>query len=208
MDFLQLLTGRRVEWLASQVTGQQVSTDLLFPAAAALAVILIAITASAIGRRKRSIRRVEWGRQATIEGQIRDLVRAEKTRDALSGEIRFIGIHKASGMGPVYMVKASSGYAIDALASRDSAGLLRFSSFPSHQKEWFTHPKMPRHYVPSEVAERVVAILNAALGAPFGQKQLQGASELITGSIPWQVHGRRTSANRMNADSDPFNSSH
>jgi hypothetical protein len=111
---------------------------------------------------------------------------------------------ETSEYGPVYMVKASRLHDVESLAYRDDKGRLCFRGIPGRPGERFTHPSIPISYVPAEVADEVVAMLNSALAAPFGPKELPGASHLVKFAVPWQAHGRLSVGGLGTGDPDPF----
>lgn len=204
LGFLGLLAAGGVVWVVDLVNGSASPPDWLFLAAwvtSAVVIGAVILVTSNIGEKKK---RVRWGRQFTLTGQIRELVTAQKADGPLSGDICFIGLTETSEYGPVYMVKASKPHNIESLAYRDDKNRLCFNGIPARREERFTHPSIPIHYVPAEVADDVVAMLNSALSAPFGPKELPEASRMVTGAVPWQAHGRLSVGGVGTGDPDPF----
>jgi len=167
-----------------------------------VALVMAVERGSSTGRRQRE----QWGRRAALRDQIRDRVAERKLQGPLSGEIRFIGVKQASHLGPVYAVKASKVFDTATLTFRDDRGRLCFRGLPGHRGEGFVQPEMPNSYVPVEVADAVVGLLNGAMGAPFGRRRLREASSLVTGAVPWQARGRLNVGGMFAGDPDPFTS--
>jgi len=167
-----------------------------------VAVVMAVERGSSTGRRQRE----QWGRQAALRDQIRDLVAERKLQGPLSGEIRFIGVKEASHVGPVYAVKASKVFDTATLTFRDDGGRLCFRGLPGHRGEGFVQPEMPNSYVPVEVSDAVVGLLNGVMGGPFGRRRLREASSLVSGAVPWRAHGQLAVGGMFAGDPDPFTS--